>query len=95
MPVSLESTACHASQVLTKEEESELEAKTREIFDPIAKVYDDRKRRVTDLKECSRITLPKPLPPAQEAALEIRRNSQQKIYEKYREKRLRTGPESY
>ena len=39
----------------------ELESKGRQIYDPITNTYDDRKRRVTDLAECSRVTLPKPL----------------------------------
>ena len=49
-------------------------------------IYDDRKRRVTDLKECAKVTLPKPLPPEYEAAIEMRRSAQEKIYEKYRDK---------
>ena len=44
-----------------EERNEEEEAKKRQTFDPINKVYDDRKRRVTDLQECSRVTLPKPL----------------------------------
>ena len=44
-----------------EQEQAELiEAKTRQTFDPEARTYDDRKRRVTDLKECSRVTLPRP-----------------------------------
>ena len=63
------------------EEES---ARARQVFDPIAGVYDSRKRRVTDLKECSKVTLPKPLTPEEEANLEMRRKTQNKIYEKFR-----------
>ena len=43
---------------MTSEERSkaeELEARTRQVFDPIEGVFDDRKRRVTDLQVCSRI----------------------------------------
>ena len=36
------------AELLAEEEE----ARTRQIFDPGSKIYDDRKRRVTDLKEC-------------------------------------------
>ena len=54
------------------------------VYDPINGVYDDRKKRVTDIQECAKITLPKPLPPEYEAALEMRRNAQTKIYNKYR-----------
>ena len=64
----------------------EVMAMARQPYDPVGGVYDDRKRRVTDLRECSKVTLPKPLPPQYEAAIEMRRNAQQKIYEKYREK---------
>ena len=39
----------------------ELEARFRQTYDPEQKVYDGRKRRVTDLKENNRVTLPKPL----------------------------------
>ena len=37
----------------------EEEAKTRQIYDPGRKIFDDRKRRVTDLSECSRVKLSK------------------------------------
>ena len=73
----------------TTEEEEEMieeqEAKSRQTFDPVEKVYDDRKRRVTDLQECSRVTLPKPLPTNEEALLEIRRGIHSKIYSEYRQ----------
>ena len=57
---------------------------SRQVYDPVEKIYDDRKRRVTDLKECSRVTLPRPLKPAEEANIEIRSNAQKKIYDDYR-----------
>ena len=47
---------------LTPEEEEkqeEQDARSRMTFDPINKIYDDRQRRVTDLDECSRVTLPR------------------------------------
>ena len=62
--------------VITEEEQErldELDAQCRQIFDPVEKTFDDRKRRVTDLKECSRVTLPKPLKERDEALIEIRR----------------------
>jgi hypothetical protein len=58
-----------------------LEAQTRQTFDPETRTYDDRKRRVTDLKECSRVTLPRPLPERQEAFLEVRRAVHTRIYD--------------
>ena len=56
----------------------ELEARFRQTYDPEQKVYDGRKRRVTDLKENNRVTLPKPLRAEIEAGIELRRNLYQK-----------------
>ena len=67
-----------------KIKEIEEEAKGRQVFDPVEKRYDERKRRVTDLKECNRVTLPKPLPATEEAKIEIRREVHRDIYDKYR-----------
>ena len=39
-----------------------------------------------DLKECSRVTLPKPTQMEDEANIEMRRNAQIKVYEEYRSK---------
>ena len=66
--------------LMIKRKAEEIEAKARQIYDPENKVFDDRKRRVTDLKECSRVTLPKPLPPDLEAVIESRRDFQTKTY---------------
>ena len=74
-----------------RKKDAELEAKSRQIFDPVERVFDDRKRRVTDLKECSRVTLPKPLPPEEEAKLEMRRQTQQRIYDAYRRANCKNG----
>ena len=63
----------------------EMEAKTRQIFDPIEGKYDDRNRRATDLVECSRVTLPKPLNITREAQIEMRRELHNKVYQEYRE----------
>ena len=69
-----------------KEEMEIIEAKSRMIYDPKEMVYDSRKRRATDLKECTRITLPKPLSPDEESRIEVRKVTQKEIYEKFREK---------
>ena len=58
-------------------------------FDPINKIFDDRKRRVTDLDECSRVTLPKPLPTKEENLIEIRRSIHSQIYNDYRRERCK------
>ena len=71
---------------LTQEEAEinlENEARGRQVFNPVDKKYDSRKRRVTDLRECTRITLPKPLSAEEEALLESRRSSQQEIFKEY------------
>ena len=47
-------------------------------------MYDERKRKVTDLKECSRVTLPKPLPAKEEAEIEMRRTVLGKLYKEYK-----------
>ena len=67
-----------------KEETEELEAKCRQVYDPIAGEFDPRKRRVTDLQECDRVYLPKPLDIIDEANIEARRSMHSKIYENYR-----------
>ena len=41
--------------------------------------FHDRNRRATDLKECARITLPKPLDTKHEAIIEMRRGTNNKI----------------
>merc|ERR1712121_594576 len=67
-----------------KIEEIELEAKSRQVFNPMEKTYDERKRRVTDLRECNRVTLPKPLLEIEEAKIEIRRGLHTEIFNNYR-----------
>ena len=58
---------------MEEERRQEEEARTRQVFDPIQKIYNEQKRRVTDLPECGRVTLPKPLPVSEEALIELRR----------------------
>ena len=52
----------------------EEDAKLRQVYDPVGNVYDDRKRRVTDLPECNRVTLPKPLSVHREAQINTGEN---------------------
>ena len=73
---------------ITEEEQErfdELDAQCRQIFDPVEKVFDDRKRRVTDLRECTRVTLPKPMKERDEALIEIRRGVIEKIFGEHRD----------
>ena len=77
---------------IRKEENEIEEAKTRKVYDCTNKVYDERKQRVTDLKECSRIYLPKPMEVKKEAQIELRREMHARASEKYREEKCdRTG----
>ena len=66
-----------AEQVETTPEEQEVieeeDAKSRLTFDPVSKIFDDRKRRVTDLQNCSQVTLPRPFPTKEETLIEMRR----------------------
>ena len=71
---------------LRKEYNEMEEARTRMVYDSQSRTYDERKQRVTDLKECSRIFLPKPLEVTREAQLEMRRELHMKISEEYRRK---------
>ena len=68
------------------QEKQELEAANRQVFDSFDKNFDARRRRVTDLPECSRITLPKPLNSEQEAAIELRKRTQKQIFKEYASK---------
>ena len=63
-----------------KEEES----KMRQVYDPLEKRYDEGKRRVTDLEECSRVVLPKPLSVIRETEIEMRREAHTTVYQEYR-----------
>ena len=72
---------------MTEDEKTKIEeitAMSRQTFDPVEKIYDDCKRRATDLKECSHVTLPKPAKLQDEANLEMRRNAQVRAYNEYR-----------
>ena len=48
-------------------------------------IYDERKERVTDLKECAKIHLPRPLEVKKEAHLEIRREVHSEVGEEEEE----------
>lgn len=60
---------------LEEREEMELteliDAKTRMTYNPKELVFDSRRRRATDLRECARITLPKPLNADEESRIEM------------------------
>ena len=69
--------------------DEEAEARNRMIYDNREKILDNRKRRVTDLQECARVTLPKPLGVDEESKIDVRKRAQRSVYEKYR--RLNTN----
>ena len=60
------------------------EARARQVYDPLKKEYDERRRRVTDLAECARVTLPKPLSIRREAEIELRREIHDRTYQEFR-----------
>ena len=66
-----------------EEEMEKLEAESRQIYDPKRRTFDDRKRKAKDLRECARITLPKPMDTKNEALIEMRRGTNEKIYSNY------------
>ena len=55
--------------------------------------FDNRKRRATDLRQCTRVTLPKPLNPEEESRLEVRKRTQKDTFEKYRKENTNTKGE--
>ena len=73
---------------MIREEINEMEeARTRQVYDPEDKSYDERKMRVTDMEECTRIHLPKPLGIKREAEIELRREAHKKVSEGYRKEK--------
>ena len=66
-----------------EEESLRAEAESRAVFDPLKKVYDNRNKRVTDLKENSRVHLPRPLPPGEEANIEMRRGVYMRLFQEF------------
>ena len=69
-----------------KEEAEAKEAELRQVFDPINRVYDPTKLRVTDLQINTRVTLPKGLPSHHEAWLEVRRTKYEEVTRQYLDK---------
>ena len=73
---------------MMREEHNEMEeARTRQVYDPEDKSYDERKMRVTDMQECTRIHLPKPLGIKREAEIELHREAHKKVSEGYRKEK--------
>ena len=64
----------------------EFEARIRQVFDPETKEYDSRRKRATDMAECNRVTLPKPLSAEDEAKLDLRRTTQAQIFKDWLDK---------
>ena len=54
-------------------------------------MFDDRKRRVTDLDQCNRVTIHKPLKVNEEVLLELRRELHNKIYIEHRAAFIKIG----
>jgi hypothetical protein len=58
---------------------AEQEARSRQFYDPEENVFDYRKKRVTDIKENSRVTLHKPVLEIQEAGIALRRETYNRV----------------
>ena len=74
---------------LTEEEKERfeaIEAKERQFYDPEEKRFNYNKKRVTDLRENARVTLPKPASEIHEAGIEIRRNNLKRTVREFMEK---------
>ena len=70
-----------------KREMKELEdAKGRQVYNPETREYDERRWRVTDMPECTRIHLPRPLEVKREAEIELRRETHARASRQYRER---------
>ena len=75
------------AEIETREREKErelIEARERQIFDPVSKTFDFSKRRVTDMKENSKVYLPKPLKANEEGELEMIREVLMGEFKKYK-----------
>ena len=74
------------SEEITEQEQDkfdEIEAESRQPYDYKNKSLDLRKRRVTDLKENSRVILPRPLSTTEEAFIAVRRENVHNIFKEY------------
>ena len=72
-----------------EEETEEMEEDTARgelVLDPETRTYDARKMKVTNLRENTRITLPRPLKPIHEAMIEVRRKEYNRVFDEYRGK---------
>ena len=72
---------------ISPEEQEQIDiiaAEGRRIFSPEDKEMDFRNKRVTDLKENSKVHLPKPLSASQEAKIEVRREKWNQVHFEYK-----------
>ena len=63
-----------------------LDAESRRIYDPLKRIFDHGKKRVTDLKENSKVNLPKPCDALTESSIELLKCKIMDTFRKYREK---------
>ena len=72
---------------LTEEEKEKfdlLEAKRRQFYDPEEKIFNYNKKRVNDIRENARVTLPKAVKEIQEVGIEIRRHNIKRVVQEYK-----------
>ena len=63
-----------------------LDAESRRIYDPINRVFNHSKKRVTDLVENSKVSLPKPCDALTESSIELLKRKLMETFTKYRNK---------
>ena len=76
--------------IATPEEQEkfdEMQAQSRQVYDPIEKKVNPSNRRVTDLRENTKVYLPKPLKPGEEAQLAIRKEKYMDTFKRYTEEK--------
>ena len=82
----IDSEDVNDGEEITEEEKEmyeQVDAESRQIYNPASKSMDYRKKRATDLKENTKVYLPRPLPTQQEAFAAVRREKWLETHKKY------------
>ena len=64
-----------------------LNAEARRVYDPLEKIFDHAKKRVTDLAENAKVSLPKPCDALTESSIELMKQKVMETFKKYRRKK--------
>ena len=76
----------NSEEIEDLEKMERLDAEARRVYDPIEKVFDHSRKRVTDLAENSKVSLPKPCDPLTESSIELMRQKVMETFRKYKNK---------